>query len=161
MKKLITAVLMGTLTAVAVQAQESVEKPNCASVDEVIDVLKERGVSNIVELKSEDGMWIAETIDANGKRNKEVIVYCSNAELGTLETKDVVLDTPPKDAKPLKDILAAAKKDFGGQVGSATFKAGRWVVELTLPYRGSSKKVTTHKLYYDAYGKLILNTITD
>lgn len=161
MKKLLAAVIMGAFTLVAVQAQEKEEKPNCASVDEILDVLKERGVTNIVELKSEDGMWVAETIDANGKRNKEVIVYCSNAELGTLDTKEVALDTPPEGAKPIKDILEAVKKDFGGQVSSATFKSGRWVIEVTLPYRGSTRKLTTHKLYYDAHGKLMLNTITD
>jgi len=161
MKKLLAAALVGALTVVSVQAQAERTKPNCASIDEILDVLKQRGVTNIVELKSEDGMWIAETIDANGKRNKEVVVYCSNAELGTLATKEVKLNTPPKDAMPIKDILASVRKDFGGQISSATFKSGRWVIEVTLPYRGSDRKLTTHKLYYGAYGKLMINTITD
>jgi len=160
MKRFIATMMVSGLTLLSVNAQEE-GKPNCASVEEIIEVLKQRGVTNIVELKSKDGMWIAETVDKSGKRNKEVVVYCSNAKLGTLEAKETVLNAPPADGASLATILARVKSAYGGEVNSAKFKAGKWVVEFSLPYRGSTERLTKHKVYYDVNGKVILNTLTD
>ncbi len=161
MKKFITAMLISGVTLLSVNAQQSDVQPNCASVDEIIEVLKQRGVTNIVELQSKDGMWVAETIDENGKRSKEIIVYCSDAKLGTLEAKEIRLSTPPADGVTLDTILSSVKSGYGGQIYGVEFKAGKWIVELSLPYRNSPTKVRRHKIYYDAYGKVILNTMTD
>jgi len=160
MKKLIAIMMVSGLTVLSVNAQEE-NKPNCASVDEIIEVLNKRGVTNIVELKSKNGMWIAETVDKSGKRGKEVVVYCSNAKLGTLEAKETNFTTPPADGATVATIISKVKKEYGGEVDSVEFKSGKWVVNLSLPYRNSTTRVTKHKIYYDAYGKVILNTMTD
>ena len=100
-------------------------------------------------------------IESPSPSHLHLVVYCSNAKLGTLEAKETVHKTPPADGASLATIISKVKKEYGGEINGEEFKSGKWVVDLSLPLRNSATRTTKHKIYYDAYGKIILNTMTD